>query len=128
MLTNRVARVRAVEYKISFVQRRREVYVYIGSIWAGRIIHSEFDHIQRGEGYGVYLQLPGMWGPVAREADLSDAKIAASQAIQRWLQNFSGTPTDPEERPEPVSKPTQRVTRTRAAEPAPAVARIRRTR
>ena len=128
MLNNRVSRVRAVEYKISFLQRRREVYVYIGSVWAGRIIHSDNASTQKEEGYGVYLQLPGMWGPVAIEADLSDAKIAASQAIQRWLQTFSGTPAEQEERPEPVSKPAQRVTRTRATEPEPAVARIRRTR
>ena len=133
MTIDRVTRARTVEYKINFLQKKREVYVYIGSTWAGRIIHKEKAPLQKEEeGYGTYLQLPGMWGPVAYTASLSDAKIEASRAIQRWLTTFTGYPADPEERPEAIAKADvcmPRVTRTRPApSPVATIARVRRTR
>ena len=132
MTIDRGTRARTVEYKINFLQKKREVYVYIGSTWAGRIIHKEKAPLQKEEGYGTYLQLPGMWGPVAYTASLSDAKIEASRAIQRWLTTFTGYPADPEERPEPlkeVEAPVQRVTRTRPTpSPVAPITRVRRTR
>lgn len=125
MVAERVSRSRAVEYKIFFIQKKREVYVYLGNIWVGRIISSENDPLHKQGGFGVYLQLPSMWGPVARAPNVSEAKIEASLAIRRWLSNMVEFPTDPEERPE---KPTiMRMTRTRNTL-VPTPTRIARTR
>lgn len=127
MSVNRVQRTRSVEYKISFLQRRREIYIYVGRHWVGRIISAANDplHARRG-GYGVYVQLPGMWGPVARRPDIVQAKSAAIEYLQMWLAGFVEEPTDPEERAEKEPVVMVRISRTRPA-PAPVVrSRIRR--
>ncbi len=132
---NKVSRTRSVEYKITFLDRRNETYIYIGAMWAGRIMHDHVSYLHKVEKYAVFLQLPGMWGPVARGDTLSLAKFAATEAITRWLGNFTETPEPP---PETLVKALarqdktigvkanvepQRVRRTRAAPPEPVVVR-----
>lgn len=126
MSVNRVARTRSVEYKISFLQRKKEIYIYIGRHWIGRIINTENDPRKGRPGYGVYIQLPGMWGPVADRPDIIQAKAAAIEYLQMWLAGFVEEPTDPEERAEKEPVVMVRIPRTRPA-PAPVVrSRIRR--
>lgn len=110
-MISRVARPRVVEYKINYVQRRREVYVYLGSTWVGRIIKRIDDPMRSDPHFAVYLQLPGMWGPVAREDTEFAAKIAATSALNRWLSSFTGEPVEVDERPE--KEPVTRIARSR---------------
>lgn len=86
-------------------------------------MHDHSSPIHRAEKYGVFLQLPGMWGPVAYEDNLNAAKLAATAAIKRWLARFTDTPEIP---PENVVKTTR--TRGAATEPEPETKRVRRTR
>lgn len=114
---------KSVEYRISYHARKRETYIYIGAMWAGRIMHDHSSPLHRAEKYGVFLQLPGMWGPVAYEDNLNAAKLAATAAIKRWLARFTDTPEPP---PENLVKTTR--TRGAATEPEPETKRVRRTR
>ena len=134
-------RTRSAEYRISFVSRRNETYIYIGSMWAGRIMHDHVSTLHKVEKFGVFLQLPGMWGPVARADNLNLARFAATEAIKRWLDKFTDTPEPPPEQlvrtlakrdkaeASRVEEAPKRVRRTRAVrEPAPAVRRVSRSR
>lgn len=117
--------------------RKAETYIFIGGMWVGRIMHNHSSPIHRAEKFGVFLQLPGMWGPVAYEDNLIAAKFAATNAIKRWLDRFTDTPELPPENvikrakhvaEAPMVEPeTKRVRRTRTA-PASTPARVRRTR
>jgi hypothetical protein len=128
MLAERVGRTRTVEYTITYLQRKKELYIYVGSTWVGRIIKRIEDPLHKETHFAGYLQLPGCWGPVSRAPTVHEVKIEVTAAIRGWLATLSATPTDPEERPE---KETQngRVRRTRAA-PTPYIVptRVRRTR
>jgi len=125
MAIERVTRLRAVEYKINYVQRKREIYVYLGSVWVGRIIKRVDDPMRRDTHYAGYLQVPGMWGPVVRENTAHEAKIELSIALRRWLDAFTGVPVEVDERPE--REVQGRITRTRPV-PATEATRITRSR
>ncbi len=131
----RVARNRSVEYKIVFIQRQREAYIYIGSMWSGRIVYGGCDPRDTDDSqYGIYLQLPGMWGPVGKADDISTAKLIAVEAIKRWLAKFTDSPEPPPEHlVKALAKQDKdeavRVRRTRTPVAAPAtVRRVSRTR
>lgn len=94
---DRVQRNRSTEYKITFINRSREAYIYIGSMWVGRIMYDYVSPLNRKPRHTIFLQLPGMWGPVAAVDDIGAAKLAATEAIKRWFAGFTKTPEPPPE-------------------------------
>lgn len=91
------SRTKHTEYCVTFIPRSRETFIYIGSVWVGRIMHAHCSPLHRDEKYGVFLQLPGLWGPTDRCDTLNLAKLKATEAIKRWLGRFTETPEPPPE-------------------------------
>jgi len=89
------SRVRSAPYTISFIARGNETYIFIGSMWAGRIVHPGEESLNKVDTYGVYLQLPGMWGPVCQKDSMYAAKIGATEALKEWLSKFTEEPHVP---------------------------------
>lgn len=131
---DRVTRTKTAEYRVTFIQRQREVYVYIGAMWAGRIMRDPSNPLRPSNEYTLYLQLPGMWGPVASDIDIGTVKLQTHEAIRSWFDNMTATPEPPPEKlvraldkQGTTGGDTQRVRRVRAA-PVAEVRRVRRTR
>ena len=119
-MVERIGRTRAVEYAIHYVQKRREILVYLGKYWVATIRRSDGDNMYRYPHYVVHTNMPGMIGPVAREVNEHLAKIAVASKIREWLSHLADATTSEPERPAPVAK-EGRVSRTR---PAPRVAPV----
>lgn len=80
----RVSRTRSVPWKLNWEDKDNDRLAYLGRHYVGRVVRGKV-HRSRVVCFAVYLNLPGVIGPVAHEQSRLLACQKLLEKVQEWL-------------------------------------------